>query len=155
MIEKPPTPSGGSSKTSTRSTTAPRGPSRQKRIIDSTASGAPSKAASTAPSSRLRIQPATARDSAIRRAVSRKKTPWTRPWTITRRRIGLFVVFVVVVAGGLCREAAAVELVRGDRGRLHRAQGQRLGAVVGNRVLGGGRDQHQVASLEALRVSGR
>src|SRR5205085_8213334 len=44
--------------------------------------------ASTAPSSRLRTQPATPCARARSRAVSRKNTPWTRPETTTRRRIG-------------------------------------------------------------------
>ena len=48
---------------------------------------APSKTASTVPSGRLRTQPATPRSEARRRTVSRKKTPWTRPWATTRRRI--------------------------------------------------------------------
>ena len=50
------------------------------------ASGAPSKTASTAPSERLLIQPVTPSSAALLRAESRKKTPWTRPCTTTRRR---------------------------------------------------------------------
>ena len=52
----------------------------------STAAAGPSNTASTVPSARFATAPASPRDSAIRRVVSRKKTPWTRPWTITRRR---------------------------------------------------------------------
>src|SRR3954468_23825549 len=51
-----------------------------------TASGSPSATTSTAPSSRLRAQPATPSDSALRRVESRKKTPCTRPWATMRRR---------------------------------------------------------------------
>src|SRR5919197_6035789 len=59
-----------------------------KSTIASTAAGSPSKTASTAPSERLRAQPATPRERASRRVASRKKTPWTRPRAITRRRRG-------------------------------------------------------------------
>ena len=60
---------------------------RTSATIDSTASASPSKTASTVPSGMLRTQPLMLRERAIRRAVSRKKTPWTRPWTTTRLRI--------------------------------------------------------------------
>jgi len=68
-------------------TSAPRGPRRLNSTSRSTAPGSPSKTASTAPSGRLRTHPATPACSALRRVVSRKKTPWTRPWTTTRLRI--------------------------------------------------------------------
>ena len=84
----PSRPSGSSSLTSTRSTSAPpRALAGEARPCSSTASGSPSKTASTArrggcaPSRRRRAL------GARRRVVSRKKTPWTRPWTTTRRRI--------------------------------------------------------------------
>ncbi len=84
---KPSRPSGSSSLTSTSSTSARDGPSRQNSTICSTASAGPSNTASTAPSSRLATQPATPWDSASELVESRKNTPWTRPWTTTRRLI--------------------------------------------------------------------
>ena len=45
----------------------------------------PSNHASTAPSLRLRTQPATPRSAAWWRVVSRNQTPWTRPWMVTWR----------------------------------------------------------------------
>src|SRR4051812_19119560 len=51
----------------------------------STWSSSPSSTASTAPSPRLRTQPLTFASCACWRAVSRKKTPCTSPWTMTRR----------------------------------------------------------------------
>src|SRR6059058_1216378 len=78
--------SGSSSKTSTRSTAAPLGPSRQSRTHDSTASASPSKTASRVPSARLRAQPATPRVAAARASAYRNPTPCTRPCTTTRRR---------------------------------------------------------------------
>ena len=70
------------------STSAPRGPWRRNATRTSTSSGAPSTCASTVPSGRLATQPATPRASARRRVDSRKKTPCTRPWTMTRRATG-------------------------------------------------------------------
>src|SRR5581483_4351414 len=87
-IEKPLRPSGGSAPTSTRATAAPRGPSRQRRASDSTASGSPSTTTSTVPSGRLRTQPPSPRARAARSTKTRKPTPCTRPWTISRRRTG-------------------------------------------------------------------
>ena len=60
---KPDRLSGDSSSTSTRSTSAPRGPRRQNSPSASTSSRSPSKTASTAPSGRFRIQPDTPRAS--------------------------------------------------------------------------------------------
>jgi hypothetical protein len=68
-------------------TSARLGPRRQNSTISSTASGSPSKTASTAPSGVLRTQPVTPAASARRLVVSRKKTPWTRPLTTTRFRV--------------------------------------------------------------------
>ena len=84
--ENPSSPSASSSLTSSRSTRAWPGPSRHSSTIRSTASGSPSKTASTVPSDRLAAQPATPRCSAARRTESRKNTPCTRPWARTRFR---------------------------------------------------------------------
>src|SRR4051795_6152799 len=84
----PPPPSGVASAPSTRSTLAPRGPSRANATMASTASGSPSNSASTEPSGQLRTQPLTPRCCALRRVVSRKNTPCTEPWTTTRLATG-------------------------------------------------------------------
>src|SRR5882762_9030285 len=67
-------------------TSAPLGPWRHHATMRSTASGSPSKAASTRPSLRLRTHPNTPPDAAMRWQLSRKNTPCTRPSTSTRRR---------------------------------------------------------------------
>ena len=56
------------------------GPARVKSTSAATASGGPSKTASTDPSPQLRTQPATPRRCASRRVLSRKKTPGRGPW---------------------------------------------------------------------------
>src|SRR3954451_13730914 len=84
---KPERSSGCSSSTSTDATSARLGPRRQKSTSDSTASGSPSNTASTVRSGVFRIHPATPADSARCLAVSRKKTPWTRPLITTRLRV--------------------------------------------------------------------
>ena len=61
---------------STRRRARPTGP-RQNPTSRSTASGSPSKTASTVPSQVLRTQPATSCCAARRRSESRKNTPWT------------------------------------------------------------------------------
>ena len=65
----------------------PAGPSRHQSTSRSTGFRSPSRTVSTVPSELFRTQPASRADSARRRRVSRKKTPWTRPDTVTRRRI--------------------------------------------------------------------
>jgi hypothetical protein len=80
-------PSGVSSTTSTEATSALLGPRRQNSTSSSTAAGSPSNTASTVPSAVLRIHPDTPAASARRLAVSRKKTPCTRPLTRTRLRV--------------------------------------------------------------------
>ena len=67
------------SSTSTRSTSAPRGPRRQKSTSASTSSRSPSKTASTAPSGRFRTQPDTPREFAARSTPKRNPTPCTKP----------------------------------------------------------------------------
>src|SRR5439155_1379095 len=62
-------------------------PLRQSSTRRSMASDSPSNTASTVPSQLLRIRPATPQLCARRRTVSRKNTPCTSPWTITRRLI--------------------------------------------------------------------
>ena len=62
-------------------------PARHHSTIASTAAGAPSNAAWTRPSGRLRTQPCTPRARASRAQPSRNHTPWTRPDTVTRRRM--------------------------------------------------------------------
>ena len=74
-----PGPRVDSSSTSTRSTSAPRGPRRQNSTSASTSSGSPSKTASTAPSGRFRTQPRTPRELAARWTAKRNPTPCTKP----------------------------------------------------------------------------
>ena len=79
LTRNPLIPSGGSACTRTSSTTAAGGPCRDHSTRRSTSPAAPSKTASTSPSGRFRTQPLTPCRSAIRRQVSRKNTPCTRP----------------------------------------------------------------------------
>ena len=67
------------SATSTRSTSAPRGPCRQNATSASTSSRSPSNTASTAPSGRFRTQPDTPREFAARSTPKRNPTPCTKP----------------------------------------------------------------------------
>ncbi len=84
---KPRSPVGSRSAVLSEVTSAPGGPSSSHPSIASTAAGSPSISASTAPSLRLRTQPDTPRRWASTRALNRKPTAWTRPWTTTRCRI--------------------------------------------------------------------
>lgn len=79
-------PPGGAASTATRSirtssTRAAGGPTRAHAISRSIASDGPVASASTAPSRRLRTQPARPSASASRRIDARYHTPWTRPVT--------------------------------------------------------------------------
>src|SRR4029078_6611811 len=85
-ISNPASPSGSSVVSSTEETSAPRGPREHQSTIEDTASASPSKTASTALPLLLLPQPATPRELASLRQESRKKTPWTLPWTTTLRR---------------------------------------------------------------------
>ncbi len=78
-------PSTATTCTSTASTEASGGPCRRKPSSCSTGPGAPSTRARTDPSGEFATHPATPSEAATRRVVSRKKTPWTRPRTVTSR----------------------------------------------------------------------
>jgi hypothetical protein len=78
-ISNPERPSGSSRVSSTESTSALRGPWLHQSTMERTASSSPSKTASTAPSGRFVTHPATPREAASCRQLSRKNTPWTRP----------------------------------------------------------------------------
>jgi len=84
LIWNPLIPSGGSAWTRTPCTTAEPGPWRDHSTSRPTSPSDPSKTASTLPSGRFRTQPFTPCRSAIRRQVSRKNTPCTRPEISTR-----------------------------------------------------------------------
>ena len=78
---------------------------------------------------------------ALRRIVSRKKTPWTWPETTTRRRIkpssiGSIALVVVFVEARHLGHLAAVELRHRDRRRLHGQACQLALAVVGDGMIG-------------------
>src|SRR5262249_3559236 len=80
-------PSAAASSTTTWSTREPEGPRESRARYSPTAFSSPSATVSTVPSARLRTQPKTPRDRALRSANQRKPTPWTRPWTTARRAV--------------------------------------------------------------------
>ena len=72
--------------TSTEVTTAIGGPRRHHSTPAATAAGWPWNTTNTLPSARLLTEPANPSSRARLAQVTRKKTPWTRPLTVTRTR---------------------------------------------------------------------